>query len=125
MNQWLQLRRLRAPAFLVLLGVMFLLAEWHIVGFHRSWPLLLILAGILSLAERAALTRVDPGQFGGGMPGTYAGYPPPAYPPQAYPPPGYSAPGSVVTPAPNSTELTTNDPTNSHIVADSSDQGRS
>jgi hypothetical protein len=116
-NQWLQLRRLRGPAFLVLLGIMFLLSEWHIIGFHRSWPLLLILAGVLSLAERAALARVDPGQLAGGMPGTYPGYPP-AYQAAAYP--------ASVVPAPaNSTALTTTEPTNSTIVSDPSDQGRS
>jgi Domain of unknown function (DUF5668) len=116
-NQWLQLRRLRGPAFLVLLGIMFLLAEWHIISFHRSWPLLLILAGILTLAERAALARVDPGQFGGTA-GTYAPYPPPAYTPPT---------GSVAPPPSPSTELATTEP--AHIVpgstvSDPSEQGR-
>jgi Domain of unknown function (DUF5668) len=122
-NQWLQLRRLRGPAYLVLLGIMFLLSEWHIIGFHRSWPLLLILAGVLSLAERAALARVDPGQFPGGIPGAYAGYPAPAYPSSTYPAQGYT--GSVVPPPSTSTVLTTTEPTNTTIVSDQSEQGRS
>ena len=59
MNQWLLIRRLRGPAFLLLIGVMALLHEWADFSFARSWPLLLILAGVLSLAERAALSRAD------------------------------------------------------------------
>lgn len=63
MNQWLLVRRLKAPAFLMLIGVMALLNESGVLGWHRSWPLLLILAGLLSLAERAAVARVDQSQF--------------------------------------------------------------
>ena len=57
MTQWLLIKRLRGPAFLLLIGVMALLHEWGDFGFSRSWPLLLILAGVMSLAERAV---VDP-----------------------------------------------------------------
>jgi Domain of unknown function (DUF5668) len=59
MTQWLLIRRLRGPAFLLLIGVMALLSEWADFSFSKSWPLLLILAGILSLAERAALSQAD------------------------------------------------------------------
>lgn len=57
MNQWLLIRRLRGPAFLLLVGVLAMLQEWTDFGFTRSWPLFLILAGILALAERAALAQ--------------------------------------------------------------------
>lgn len=57
MNSWLMIRRLRGPAFLLLVGVTALLNQWDILSFGRSWPLYLILLGILSLAERAALSQ--------------------------------------------------------------------
>ena len=60
MNRWLLIRRLRGPAFVLLFGVTALLNQWHIIGFGRSWPLYLILLGVLSLAERAALASSDP-----------------------------------------------------------------
>jgi len=59
MTQWLLIRRLRGPAFLLLIGIMALLQEWGDFGFSRSWPLLLILAGVMSLAERAALAQAN------------------------------------------------------------------
>jgi len=55
MSRYLLIRRLRGPAFLLLVGVMALLAQAGILGWSRSWPLFLILAGLLLLAERAAL----------------------------------------------------------------------
>jgi hypothetical protein len=67
-NTWLFLRRLRGPAFLILFGVTALLNQWHVLSFFQSWPLYLILAGVLGLAERAALATgsaydpLDPGR---------------------------------------------------------------
>jgi hypothetical protein len=55
MSRYILIRRLRGPAFLLLLGVNALLAQAHILGWWESWPLYLILAGVLLLAERAAL----------------------------------------------------------------------
>jgi hypothetical protein len=57
MTQWLLIRRLRGPAFLLLVGIMAMLHEWTDFGFSRSWPLFLILAGVFALAERAALSQ--------------------------------------------------------------------
>jgi hypothetical protein len=57
MTSWLLLRRLRGPAFLLLVGITALLNQWDILSFSRSWPLYLILFGLLSLAERAALSQ--------------------------------------------------------------------
>ena len=106
MNSWLLLRRLRGPAFLILVGFTALLNQWGILGFGHSWPLYLILAGIFGLAERAVMAAAPPppGYPPSGYPGSYApgpygqgygaGYSG-AYP--SYP--GYSGP--VVPPAPN------------------------
>jgi hypothetical protein len=63
MNRYIMIRRLRGPAVLLLIGVMALLAQADILGWGQSWPLILILIGLLMLAERAALAA--------------GGYPPP------------------------------------------------
>jgi hypothetical protein len=60
MNAWWLIRRLRGPAFLILVGVTALLNQWGVLSFGRSWPLYLILAGVLGLAERAAIAAAPP-----------------------------------------------------------------
>ena len=60
MNAWLLIRRLRGPAFLIMVGITALLNQWGVLSFGRSWPLYLILAGVLGLAERAALAAAPP-----------------------------------------------------------------
>ncbi|MGA2559275.1 MAG: hypothetical protein ABSF17_06320 [Terracidiphilus sp.] len=55
MSRYILIRRLRGPAFLLLVGINALLAQAHILGWSESWPFYLILAGVISLAERAAL----------------------------------------------------------------------
>jgi hypothetical protein len=99
MNRWLLIRRLRGPAFLLMFGVTALLHEWHILSFGQSWPLYLVLAGVLALAERAAFEAPDASQ----MPPQYppyagAGYPPPAAPSGWQTTP--AAPGTEIVPAP-------------------------
>jgi hypothetical protein len=70
MSRYILIRRLRVPAFVLLVGVIALLAQAHILGWDKSWPLYLILAGVLLLAERAALAAE------GGYPGSpYPGAP--------------------------------------------------
>jgi hypothetical protein len=77
MNRYIFIRRLRGPAFLMLVGVNALLAQAHILGWGRSWPLYLVLAGVLLLAERAALAADGyppyPGQYQDPYPGQYPG----------------------------------------------------
>ncbi len=60
MDRWLLIRRLRWPAFLILFGITALLNQWGILAFRRSWPLYIILAGLILLAERAALPADPP-----------------------------------------------------------------
>src|ERR1700722_7664451 len=60
MNTWLLIRPLRGPAFLILVGVTALLNQWGVLSFGRSWPLYLILAGGIGLAERAAIAAEPP-----------------------------------------------------------------
>ncbi len=79
MSRYILIRRLRGPAFLLLVGVIALLAQADILSWEKSWPLFLILAGVLLLAERAALA-------------SESGYPPQGTP---YPYPGVPYPGAV------------------------------
>ncbi len=90
MTQWLLIRRLRGPAFLLLVGVTALLNQWDVLSFGRSWPLYLILAGVLGLAERAALSQAN-----------LEGYDPLTGQPLGSAVPGaYNPPGTSVVPAP-------------------------
>jgi hypothetical protein len=97
MTSWLMIRRLRGPAFLLLVGITALLNQWDILSFGRSWPLYLILFGLMSLAERAALSQAHLDGFDPitGQPLTPN--------PTGYGAPGYSATGSSIVPASPST----------------------
>jgi hypothetical protein len=57
MNRYILIRRLRGPAILLLIGVIALLHTSGVIHsfWHLFWPLLLIMLGLLLLAERAAL----------------------------------------------------------------------
>ena len=55
MNRYILIRRLRGPAFLLLVGVLALLNQADILSWGKSWPLLSDPGGVLALAERAAL----------------------------------------------------------------------
>lgn len=72
MNRYILIRRLMGPSILLLLGVVALLSQAHVVHFYLFFPLLLILIGVLKLAERAALAADG-------------GYPPPQQPWGGYP----------------------------------------
>ncbi|HEY1809238.1 MAG TPA: hypothetical protein VGG42_11790 [Acidobacteriaceae bacterium] len=85
MNQYLFLRRMRGPIILLTFGITAILDEYAGIGYSRSWPLYLIVWGLLKLAENAILAQhppVMPGQYAGQVPGTM-GYPPPAAAPGA------------------------------------------
>lgn len=67
---------LMGPSVLVTLGVLLLLSEWHILYFHQSWPVLLIVIGAVRVLWYAAGTsgHVEPQNPPG---------PPPPLPPSA------------------------------------------
>ena len=55
MNNATYIRAIRGPVLLIVLGTL-MLADHHTeLSFWRTWPLLLVAAGILVLAERAAI----------------------------------------------------------------------
>lgn len=66
MNRYILIRRLRGPAFLLLVGVIALLAQADVLSWGKSWPLFLIVAGLLLLAERAALSAEGYASYPGG-----------------------------------------------------------
>jgi hypothetical protein len=81
-SRYILIRRLRGPAFLLLVGINALLAQAHILGWSQSWPFYLILAGVISLAERAALATESGMQPPyPGAPYAGAPYPDPSTPP--------------------------------------------
>jgi len=45
---------LRASIWVILVGVMFLLSSFNILSWGRSWPLFIIVAGVMILAERTS-----------------------------------------------------------------------
>lgn len=55
MNRYILIRRLTGPSILLLLGVVALLHQADLVSWNIFLPLLLILIGVLKLAQRAAL----------------------------------------------------------------------
>lgn len=73
MNKYIFIRRLTGPSILLLLGIVALLHQAHLVHFSIFIPLLLILLGVLKLAERAALAS-EPYMA---IPYPYAGAPTP------------------------------------------------
>jgi len=92
MSRYILIRRLRGPAFLLLVGVIALLNQADVLSWEHAWPLFLILAGVLLLAERAALAT--------------EGYPPPPGPYQApYPGAPYAGAASQVPPTATSTSI--------------------
>ena len=77
MNQYLFLRRMRGPIILLTFGITAILDEYAGIGYGRSWPLYIIVWGVLKLAENAILAQnppAMPGQYQGQVPGT-PGYP--------------------------------------------------
>ena len=65
-------RAIRGPITLITLGALFVLNNFTGLGFDKTWPVLLIVFGLLSLLKRS----VDP--------------PPPPPAPPSFPPPSYN-----------------------------------
>ncbi len=124
MSRYMLIRRLRGPAFLLLVGVIALLAQAHILSWAHSWPLYLILAGVLALAERAALAAEGyPPPYGGapGPGGPYPGGPYQGTPYQGAPYPGAPYPGAPYQGAPTGPAPAEPQPGTSIVPAHSDD----
>jgi hypothetical protein len=68
MNQYLFLRRMRGPIILLTFGITAILDEYAGISYAHSWPLYIIVWGLLKLAENAILAQ-NPPQPGVGYPG--------------------------------------------------------
>lgn len=77
-----RLRGMMAPAILISLGVLFLLDNLGVRGFHDTWPLLLIVIGIVKVLQYTAPTE---GHIGTVQPPAYV-TPPPVAPGGGLPP---------------------------------------
>lgn len=80
MNRYILIRRLTGPSILLLLGTVALLHQADLVSWGIFVPLLLILIGLLKLAQRAALAAAGDEAY---YPGSYPygqGVPPAAQP---------------------------------------------
>jgi len=73
MNRYIFLHRIKGPVMILVFGVTALLDQWHILSYGESWPLYLIVLGVLQLAERAAWSRAQVPS--GPYPGAYADQP--------------------------------------------------
>ena len=71
------IRSIRGPVTLITLGGLFALQNFTPYDFGQTWPVLLIVFGLLSLLGRATRSPYESGQ-----PGNF----PPPPPPGAYPP---------------------------------------
>jgi hypothetical protein len=83
MNQYLFLRRMRGPIILLTFGITAILDEYAGISYGHSWPLYIIVWGLLKLAENAILAQ-NPPAAPAPWPGYQAGY-------QS----GYQAPGTT------------------------------
>jgi hypothetical protein len=74
-------RRLMGPAMLVTLGVLFLLDNVSNIEFHKTWPAILLVIGVVKLLQSNASSA----GHGGGLPPSAGSYPPSTPPPPAAP----------------------------------------
>ena len=86
------LRAIRGPITLITVGVLFAFNNFTRYSFDRTWPVLLIVFGLLSLLRRSIEPAVPPPP-----PGPGPAYPPPVY---AYPAQGSYAQSTYSQPPP-------------------------
>jgi len=69
-------RSIRGPVLLITVGVLFALQNFTPYGFEQTWPVLLVVAGLLSLLGRVVEPPLPPANPAA----------PPPYPPYSWPP---------------------------------------
>jgi ABC-type Fe3+ transport system permease subunit len=67
------IRAVRGPIILIALGVLFALDNFTSYGFHQTWPVILIVVGVLTLLARASRAGSSPGTGAGPSPGPTPG----------------------------------------------------
>ena len=56
----LYLQAIRGPILLITIGILFAIHQAGILPFSRTWPLIIIVIGLMKLFERMALPRPVP-----------------------------------------------------------------
>ncbi|MGA9640928.1 MAG: DUF5668 domain-containing protein [Terriglobales bacterium] len=87
-------RRLMGPAVLFTIGTLFLLENLEVAGFHRTWPVILLVVGAVKLFERSGLDPYAAANPACG--GVIDSQPPPPTAPPGPPPPTAPAASSEV-----------------------------
>jgi Domain of unknown function (DUF5668) len=87
--QYRLFRALRGSVWVTLIGVLFLLDTFDILNWNRSWPIIIVVAGLMLLFQRVS--------YGSAMSATYPYPPPPPTPPATPPPP--ADPGAAIVPS--------------------------
>ena len=64
-DQRLLLGAIRGPVTMIVIGILFLIDHLDYYSFRQTWPVLLIVMGLLTLGARAGWSR-DAGQRGAG-----------------------------------------------------------
>jgi len=54
------LQAIRGPILLITLGVLFAIHQAGILRFSRTWPLIIIIIGLMKLLERMAAPQLPP-----------------------------------------------------------------
>ena len=114
MSRYILIRRLRGPVILLFIGGLALFRQMGLIDrfWHLFWPLLMILVGLMLLAERFALSTEDGTLPYAGDPSAGGGYPGSPYPGSPYPGSNYAGgPASPAEPAAPSTSIV---PAHSH-----------
>ena len=92
------LRAIKGPVMMITVGVLFALDNFSPLSFHRTWPVLIVVVGLLSLGKR------NPAFQGRVRYQATWGPPRPPFPPPPPPPPPnpVSAPSGTTTAGPGS-----------------------
>jgi hypothetical protein len=90
------IRAIRGPIILITVGVLFALQSFNIYGFDQTWPVLLIVIGLLSLCGRALPAQPGSGSNHGVPPPPNYNWPPPSggYRGTSYAQSPYAQPGT-------------------------------
>jgi hypothetical protein len=76
-------RAIRGPIMVITVGLLFAMQNFTAYSFEQTWPVLVIVAGLVSLLGRTSAPPPQP------PPPPYTTYQPPVPPPPAAPPGGY------------------------------------
>jgi TM2 domain-containing membrane protein YozV len=79
-------RALRGAVWILLVGILFLLADFNILSWSRSWPFFIIVAGLMTVLQRTAYRNA-----------AYTPYPYPPVPPAPAPGPAAEPPATTTT----------------------------